>query len=486
MSQILCPAKNPPSPGWAALPPEIKLSIIQTLLLQEGSSGVYAAVCQQWRDYIEERNFCRLKIRAACLEELQRMVVRQRELVKHVWIQIEIGPYTCRICPYEESFSAYRENNLIIRRALFRAFKILSKWPSSLELTLELSVICPSDARHWFHTCYFGADNEYLEDLETPVARQQAQLTDGRHGLLRGQQVIAPPPGAMSRLFGLSFPEKMKITGRYTLDEVRAVTNCPRLKSIVFETWRAWRTTVQKEKFDHPYSMALGETLPRELNSISVFEDFRDDWMSVFTQRFIPSSDVQVVRVAAPNLAATFAAISLRFQHISIAFMIDARYFFAPCRIPGIWNQLKSLALTSALLDNGPAAHGAVAKLLVNAGKRAVHMPSLQIMTIWNGTSAVASAFVYRRNGPVFMIAWRGTWILELKPCVLRVWDEVVTTACPQEALTTASPEYSFLLKYEEMKWIIIKSHGDSIYHLKLPGQVIDPVSLWQIRSEHS
>ncbi|KAF5011736.1 hypothetical protein FDECE_2196 [Fusarium decemcellulare] len=434
------------------------------------------------------------------------MVVRQRELVKHLWIQIELGPYTCRICPYEESFSAYRENNLIIRRALFRAFKILSEWPSSLELTLEISVHCPSDARHWFHTCYFGADNEYLEDLENPV--EKSQLTDGRHGLLRGQQVTAPPPGAMSRLFGLGFPEKMKITGRYTLDEVRAVTKfvlrrqtrrmlpaqlvclmwekLPRLKSIVFETWRAWRTTVQEEKFDHPYSMALGETLPRKLDSISVFEDFRDDWMTVFTQRFIPSSDVQVVRVAAPNLAATFAAISLRFQHVSIAFMIDARYFFAPCRIPGIWNQLKSLALTSALLDNGPAAHGAVANLLVTAGKRAVQMPSLQIMTIWNGTSAVACAFIFRRNGPVFMLAWRGTWILELEHRVLRVWDKVVTTACPQEALTTASPEYSFLLKYEEMKWIIIKSHGDSIYHLKLPGQVIDSVSLWQIRSEHS
>jgi hypothetical protein len=39
-------------------------------------------------------------------------------------------------------------------------------------------------------------------------------------------------------------------------------------------------------------------------------------------------------------------------------------------------------------------------------------------------------------------------------------------------------------VEMERVQGVVINSHGDAAYHLRLPGGVIDPASLWQIREE--
>ncbi|KAK2018809.1 hypothetical protein LZ32DRAFT_289689 [Colletotrichum eremochloae] len=68
---------------------------------------------------------------------------------------------------------------------------------------------------------------------------------------------------------------------------------------------------------------------------------------------------------------------------------------------------------------------------------------------------------------------WRETWRLEWSPGVVKAW---------QLAASKLS-SHRFEIRQEYVQGDI-RSHGDAIYHLELPCQVIDPASVWQIRRE--
>lgn len=65
-----------------------------------------------------------------------------------------------------------------------------------------------------------------------------------------------------------------------------------------------------------------------------------------------------------------------------------------------------------------------------------------------------------------------GTWELAFSRDAVVSWQTVASDCCylPIETARVHSVD--------------INSHGDAVYHLRLPGGVIDPVSLRQIRQE--
>jgi hypothetical protein len=103
-------------------------------------------------------------------------------------------------------------------------------------------------------------------------------------------------------------------------------------------------------------------------------------------------------------------------------------------------------------------------------------MPKLHTFVLWNGGKTHACAFIYRIDRDGASITWRGTWHLELSPLVVKSWW-LAASKLP-------CSEFSELQIKQEYVRGVIKSHGDAIYHLELPCQVIDPASLWQIRRE--
>lgn len=156
--------------------------------------------------------------------------------------------------------------------------------------------------------------------------------------------------------------------------------------------------------------------------------------------------------------------------------MIDAQQFFTSCQqLPCTWNLLQLLTLTSSTLTQG-APRQIVYTLLRNASSIALTMPQLKTMVLWNTEPGQACAVIYHRHdeSAVATLTWRGTWDLELSNNVIESWKKVVPDTC------------YFRLKKEALRDVDIRSHSDAIHYLRLPGGVVDPASLSQIRYEET
>jgi hypothetical protein len=70
------------------------------------------------------------------------------------------------------------------------------------------------------------------------------------------------------------------------------------------------------------------------------------------------------------------------------------------------------------------------------------------------------------------ILTWRGTWDLEFGH------DEVVFSR------KVVPDAYGLWVENERLLHVTINSHGDAAYYLRLPSEVMDPVSLWQILQE--
>lgn len=154
--------------------------------------------------------------------------------------------------------------------------------------------------------------------------------------------------------------------------------------------------------------------------------------------------------------------------------MFNAEAFFREYRLTWPWSCLQTLALTSQLLQDDPENGQEIEILLCTASVVVERMPSMQTFVLWNGGKGHACAFIYRADENGFSVTWRGTWQLKPSSRVLEAWDI--------DASESSSSELQ--LKREHIDKERIRSHGDAIYHLELPCQVIEPPSLWQIRRE--
>ncbi|KAK0627628.1 hypothetical protein B0T14DRAFT_579794 [Immersiella caudata] len=133
-----------------------------------------ASVCKDWQLFIEKQNF-------------------------HIWLDIELPKYSCRLCKRAVSISWSQHNSAIISNGIWKLFHTLSTWESGPEvarrdLMLELNAYSPSDSEHY---C-FPSD---IKDIEG-AAPNRGSWHDTRHGLVDGQQVTTPPCSAVVRLFG--------------------------------------------------------------------------------------------------------------------------------------------------------------------------------------------------------------------------------------------------------------------------------------------
>jgi hypothetical protein len=153
--------------------------------------------------------------------------------------------------------------------------------------------------------------------------------------------------------------------------------------------------------------------------------------------------------------------------------MADARDFFQARQTQWTWTRLQSLALISFLLSY-IVDLGNISDLLQDAAAAALCMPRLRVMALWNGGKRLACGFVFCLEYDHPSIVLRSTWDMQRQPRVIQAWEQVTSRYTPHK-----------LQGQEQRLWSdAISSHGDTIHHLDLPREVIDPVSLWQIRRE--
>jgi hypothetical protein len=207
---------------------------------------------------------------------------------------------------------------------------------------------------------------------------------------------------------------------------------------------------------------------------MSLFEDSNDDTAGLFRRESKAEDSSQALRAAQPKVGAAVAKRSLPLERMTASFMVDAAHFFNACQPEWTWSQLRSLVLTSRVLDKAED-RSKIYDLLNLAGTTALHMPKLHVLSLWNWKKGQACAFTYRRNFLSPSITWRATWggVL-LESHVASTWRRVASEHTPKPLRIRTQ------LLYGE----IIRFHGDAICSLRLPSKVINTTSLWQMSRE--
>ncbi|KAJ4269944.1 hypothetical protein NW762_001615 [Fusarium torreyae] len=156
--------------------------------------------------------------------------------------------------------------------------------------------------------------------------------------------------------------------------------------------------------------------------------------------------------------------------------MADAGYFFAARQDSWTWDKLTSLALTSRVLTHD-ANISDINNMLRDAAATALKMPRLDTMELWNGRRGVAMLFRYQRarDGQSAIITIRGTSELALGIATIEAWDVVARRHSHGRVVVQTS-----LIDPD-----VIRCHGDAIRQLGVSTEVVRPVSLRQILSEH-
>ncbi|PTD12127.1 hypothetical protein FCULG_00004911 [Fusarium culmorum] len=483
----------------AVFAPEIRNNILLQLS-RINNTVIYASVSTEWRRVLEKSNFRHLRLHQGCLEFLDQLSEEQTAQIDHIWLNIELTTYTCRVCRKWESLTQNYKNDRVIEGAVVRLFSILAKWKhdEKRHLTLELNTYSPSDSEHWFKDCFFGAP---AEDKFEAVARSR-DFHDLRHGWWRGRILEHPPDKAIGRPFVPS--ESLNFEKRGELPLVKAVTKfvlrrqcrrqlkptallqlwsaLPRLEEIRYEPWQLCEGPSQL-----PWKSFYGgmiSQLPKSVKKVTIFEDFNENYLDLFQlgRGRDPHHNPDWVRQPSFHAGAAFATRSREgLECLSVAFLVDACHFFDFCDLNSHWrwDTLKSLTLTSRVMCKDEP--GETNNLLRIAAQVAQRMPKLETITLWNGSRGEACSFTYRRHPEDIYasITWRGTWDLTLGMSTLKAWEVTWGSSIPKACGRVNITVEQYLLTDE------ILSHGDAIRCLGL-HYVVDDISLQQIIAENS
>ena len=466
--------------AWQSLLPEIR-NIILKQLARDDTTAIYASVCKEWRNFFGKRNFSHLKIPPSDLDFVDQLSQGSTRQVDHIWLNIELKRYTCRICRRIESPTRSYLNDRIIVEAVVKLFSVLARWDHNQHLTLELNAYSPSDSEHWFKTCYFGAPGEEKFDI-TPKSKD---FHDPQHGWEDGRVVKPPADRALARPFAIPYGAGFG-TDEPRLPIVRAVTKfvlrrqcrrqidplmlsqlwcrLPRLEEISFEPWQSFYGGLQ-EICDQFYEEMIYWGILKNVKKVTIFEDFNENYLDVFWDFPDPDDswdNPARVRTTSFKVGDAFVRRSRGLEHLSVGFLTDAYHFFKACQPDWQWDQLQSLCLTSRLMSK--TTPNQTNQLLTLAAQTIPRMPKLETLTLWNGARGEACSFTYRRE--YGSIIWRGTWDLRLRKSTLDAWQSM-------------SGVETYLIQD------VVRSHGDAIKCLGLDS-VIDAVSLKQIVAENS
>ncbi|KAF5537697.1 Oxoglutarate iron-dependent oxygenase [Fusarium phyllophilum] len=498
--------------SWNQLPPEIQRSILDSLYQQYRHKHIYAAVCSEWRTFMEERTFRTLRItqrRLLGLEDprlyanlfgnlhhmrlvypllmgLKDLSPRRRAAIQHLWLNIELlGPY----CPECVGYPTPIHFNAIFPQAeyyLYRLFQILSSWDCTERgLTLEFNAYCSLEQSHWLKNWFIGCPGE---------SRRIPTLTvDERHCWRRLTEAsIAWAIDSCFHPISLAYDMKLPLADAVTKfvirrycrnrfrpsDIARLVNACPRLLHLHLETWEhsnARDITSQNPMTGRPQYDLIANIHPSTLRTLTVFQDFCHEYVRLARQLYGDTRVYVDYRRWVRENTKQFAARSLDLEVLSVSFLIEAEYFFSDCQPDWTWKNLETIILTTGRFTHDLVTE-AVSVLLQDAAQVALRMPRLETMVLWNAKRMHhATSFTYRRTKMSATIAWCSTVDLDFDLCTVRAWEEV--------ARKHGQP-YLWTEK-RRIGRVEIISHGHAIRLLELPPQVIDPESRRQIEKEY-
>ncbi|KAK2047443.1 hypothetical protein LZ31DRAFT_609542 [Colletotrichum somersetense] len=406
---------------WTSLPAEIRLMILSAIAHQKNTGWAsFASVCTEWQHALEKANFYKLKLGVSCLEDFKSLISPRKRDIIH------------HICL-----------NVELQRYMYKCCSDLWSPPERILLRRRSP---PPDK---ISSIVSGERWRLLSVLSKwkPAAHLALEInvyspSDCEHYFknlfLSTDDLNLPPWCSEIQLFQPIF-----LVFDETLPRVPAVT-CLIIR-------RQLRRCIEEEGLgmilhsleglEHISYEPWADYIPafrgyhdrNTVKKLTIFEDAYENY-ELFSDPPVPGPWIDW-NDPSKRLDAVLASKSLDLQHFAISFKIEG--------------------------------------LLCQASALAQKMPKLHTFVLWNGGKGHACAFIYRIGRDYTTIVWRGTWRLELSPRVVESWQFVASKLCDEK----------FQVRQEFLKGGM-KWHGDAIYHLDLPCQVVDPASLWQIRRE--
>ncbi|KAK9439890.1 hypothetical protein VB005_04505 [Metarhizium brunneum] len=483
--------------SWHRLPPEIRIDIISLVPLLGGRCSRLATVCQDWHSIIEPLNFADISLTVPRLADLDSRAIlfRKRSQIRYVWFRVELTQYDCTQCDTTDSSFRGLDNDFIAD-AFESLFTTLSAWEPCGDLILDISVYSPSDNQHWFKHLSFRSDGS-LGECSSPRGHEQdtTPINDPAHGWVAGRQLVSPGWRAIEQTFEEIMTEGpfddeepemqwwrslplVPVVGVVLLRQqtrrrwkpvalANMLTRFPNMKELCYEPWREWNIF---QVFTDRRNQTLMESFSStKLCKLTIFENFNESYPGRFSQPLM-------VREPDPAVSQKLANASLHLTTLSASFMVDAGFFFAALQDTWKWEKLTSLVLTSRVLTHY-ADPSDINNMLRDAAAAALKMPRLDTMELWNGRWGVAMLFRYQRarNGQSAIITVRGTSVFSLGVAATEAWDMVARQHRHGRVVVQTS----------SIDPCAIRCHGDAIRHLGLSADVVRPVSLQQILSEH-
>ncbi|KAH7004388.1 hypothetical protein EDB82DRAFT_550765 [Fusarium venenatum] len=359
---------------WSSLPAEIRHMNLNTIVdLQNPGWAALASVSKEWQGVIGAKNMAKLKLQSSsCLDGFGQ-VVRQRHLVRHIYLCIELPKYKCGLCQGRSLPGRLNGIDSVVSKAIAKVLTVLSTWETKGPLTLELNTTSSSDTEHWAKNIRFDDDHD-ADNQDLTLA--ESNWYDTKHRWVDGVQVKPPSFFAMQQVFGL----------------------------IILE---------------HSSSVSV-----TAVTSLMVRRQFRrflaPDSLDKILSQLVCLTDIIYEPCSSQNLSLA----SLRLEQLSISFLINAEDFVAACREEWTWDHMQSIAL--AFQGSGKRYAGSINSLLLSIAKLALRMPKLETMVLWNGGRGNSCAFIYTRNKYYARVLWRGTWVMDICQEALEVWEAVV------------------------------------------------------------
>ncbi|KAM7196054.1 hypothetical protein V8F20_007248 [Naviculisporaceae sp. PSN 640] len=492
---------------WDSLLPELRRTILE-FLVQDDSVPLsrFVTVCREWQTLLEPHNFARIKITASRVDDLESMMRRNQHLVRYIWFCLELNTYDCSSCAtaqrgYLDSIKEYwlgklkfllggDTDDLIITRSFEKLFSTLSKWDpdKSSGLTLDISIYSPSDSEHWFKYLTFLPDDPSPAQLRQAVSA--VNRDDARHGWVGGSRERAPPREAIRKVFQEILAEDMLYSKRGKVQWWDQLPSVPVVTSVLLrqQNRRRW----------DPLFLYLPLYISKKnknLQSLVLFENFNQQYPAIVQHQHMhvvgEGEGENNIRIPAPYVSWMVARASRPLEHLAASYLADAGQFFELIRPGWVWPNLKTLVITSTLLepDGDPDEIGTMLRRAAKVA--AAKMPRLEVMEIWNGRKGLAALFRYRadRETRQATISWKASWggggggkfkVMEEKS-LHRAWEAVMRGGHGVDDV------WSFKVVVHDNcgqdEGDNIKSHADAIEFLNL-REVIRPISLHQIRRE--
>lgn len=431
--------QQPSKVGWADLPLELREMILEALeySLEGGKAASYASVCKEWNRILEPYIFKRLKLSVQRIQELQYFITDRRRLyVQSIWFQ------------FERAIGQHELDNVKFSDAVFYLFQTLSEWGernysgivlelsafSASDPTFSMKDIVPKDLKDVdvtedndaLNTMYEKSPLRRMHRLSAKELFQQTMLTSF-YRPLDFPNVLEVPFPTVKLITDLTVRRQMH-SSFFTKHMERLVKALPRLEFLTFEpsTLSFLYGSGWENRGLNPNIQTVEKIIKEMPFSIRRLQLLEDD-SSLYTNG-ARRSRVGTVRRELGRLIANTSQ-DKRVEAIAISFIIDASDFFSDFWGPQItqppdeklvWVKLTSLVLTSSLIS--PNDDRRLSDLLIAAARAARHMPSLEIMELYNAEAGYGGIFTYIHDEEGSIIRWDSSWKWKFPSEVIYIW----------------------------------------------------------------